>query len=191
MKILIIIIISFLILSCSNYKKVYWCGDHACVSKKEREAYFKDNMIVEVRDFKKINKEDKTLMEKIKRDAKSHKKKIDKKEDDMIKNAKIEKKLKMKEEKELAKRKKLELKLKAKEEKELAKRKKLEQKIKTKESKKLAKVNENKSRVIKENTSNNNVLETKASLKKFDDLVDQVYKKSMLKPYPDINDIPD
>ena len=32
---------------------VYWCGDHPCINKKEKEAYFKKNMIVEKRNLKK------------------------------------------------------------------------------------------------------------------------------------------
>ena len=38
-----------MIISCSLNKKVYWCGDHPCINKKEREAYFKKTMIVEVK----------------------------------------------------------------------------------------------------------------------------------------------
>ena len=51
MKNLLFIIIFFLVIGCSNNKQVYWCGDHACVNKKEREEYFKKNMIVEVRNY--------------------------------------------------------------------------------------------------------------------------------------------
>ena len=41
------------VLNCSNNKTIYWCGDHPCINKKEKEAYFKETMIVEVRDLKK------------------------------------------------------------------------------------------------------------------------------------------
>ena len=30
-----------MIISCSANKGVYWCGDHSCINKKEKEAYFK------------------------------------------------------------------------------------------------------------------------------------------------------
>ena len=51
MKNLPLIIIFFLLIGCSNNKQVYWCGDHACLNKKEREEYFKKNKIVEVRNY--------------------------------------------------------------------------------------------------------------------------------------------
>ena len=53
-KILILLII-LLITACSTNKGVYWCGDHPCINKKEKEAYFKKTMIVEVRNFDKKN----------------------------------------------------------------------------------------------------------------------------------------
>ena len=39
----------FTLVSCSSNKNVFWCGDHECVNKAEKEAYFKKNMVVEVR----------------------------------------------------------------------------------------------------------------------------------------------
>ena len=47
MKIFFFISFLFLLNSCTNNKTVYWCGDHACINKKEKEAYFKKTMIVE------------------------------------------------------------------------------------------------------------------------------------------------
>ena len=54
----IFLLLSFLILaiSCSSDKSVYWCGDHACINKKERKAYFKKTMIVEKKIISKKNK---------------------------------------------------------------------------------------------------------------------------------------
>jgi hypothetical protein len=49
MKNLFLLFLFIIIVNCSNTKKVYWCGDHRCISKKEKEAYFKKNMTVEVR----------------------------------------------------------------------------------------------------------------------------------------------
>ena len=50
MKYLYLIFLSFALVSCSNgAKEVYWCGDHACINKKERKIYFAETMIVEVR----------------------------------------------------------------------------------------------------------------------------------------------
>ena len=53
MKYIIILIFSFFLISCSSRKTVYWCGDHACINKKEKEAYFKKTMIVEVKEINK------------------------------------------------------------------------------------------------------------------------------------------
>ena len=47
------IIIFFVVFSCANNKVVYWCGDHACINKKEREAYFKKTMVVEAKNINK------------------------------------------------------------------------------------------------------------------------------------------
>ena len=41
------------IVCCSNGKRVYWCGDHACINNKEKEAYFKKTMIVEIKELSK------------------------------------------------------------------------------------------------------------------------------------------
>ena len=44
----------FLILiNCAKSNTVYWCGDHACINKKEKESYFKKTMTVEIREFNK------------------------------------------------------------------------------------------------------------------------------------------
>ena len=52
------VLIFFIIASCSSSKQVYWCGDHPCVNKKEKIAYFNETMIVEIKelDKKKIRK---------------------------------------------------------------------------------------------------------------------------------------
>ena len=51
-----IVLLFIILLSCTNKKEVYWCGDHACINNKEKKAYFKKTMIVEVRKFSKQNK---------------------------------------------------------------------------------------------------------------------------------------
>jgi len=53
MKNYLFLCVFFLIFSCTNNKSVYWCGDHPCINNKEKEAYFKKTMIVEVRELKK------------------------------------------------------------------------------------------------------------------------------------------
>ena len=67
MKYLILLIFSRLLFACSNGKRVYWCGDHACINNKEKESYFKKTMIVEVRELSKQNKKSKSELEIIKK----------------------------------------------------------------------------------------------------------------------------
>ena len=55
MKNLFYLIIFFVIIGCSTNKVVYWCGDHPCINKKEKVAYFKKNMVVEMRSAKKTD----------------------------------------------------------------------------------------------------------------------------------------
>ena len=62
-----------LLFSCSNNKSVYWCGDHACINKKEKESFFKKTMIVEKRELNEKNK-----LSKTEKDFKSVYKKIKK-----------------------------------------------------------------------------------------------------------------
>ena len=57
MKFFILLFFAFLFFGCSKNTSVYWCGDHACINNKEKEAYFKKTMIVEKRDLSKKNKE--------------------------------------------------------------------------------------------------------------------------------------
>ena len=57
MKYFFLFILIVITTNCSNKpKQVYWCGDHPCVNKKEREQFFKKNMIVEVRNFEESKK---------------------------------------------------------------------------------------------------------------------------------------
>ena len=70
MKNYLYILIFFFILSCSAGKSVYWCGDHPCINKKEKEAYFKKTMIVEVRDIKKKSYKNNSEIEKLLKQAK-------------------------------------------------------------------------------------------------------------------------
>ena len=46
-----------MIVSCANDKSVYWCGDDPCINKKEREAYFKKTMVIEVKKVKNKKKD--------------------------------------------------------------------------------------------------------------------------------------
>ena len=69
MKYLFFLIFSFLLFGCTNSRGVYWCGDHACINNKEKEAYFKKTMIVEIRKLSKHNEESRSELEIIKEHA--------------------------------------------------------------------------------------------------------------------------
>ena len=170
MKNIYILILLLMISGCIYNDKVYWCGDHPCINKKEREAYFKKNMIVEVKsknDKKNINK---SQIEKILNEAKLQEK-------TRIKNEKNLIKLEKKKIKRLKKEAKIEKKRLKKEEKELAKQIKKDEKkqIKNKKIKKNVKIKEIKNENIQQS--------------KFNDLVKRITQENNLKPYPDINDI--
>tara|TARA_Y100000310_G_C20699247_1_gene828164 strand:+ start:4997 stop:5578 length:582 start_codon:yes stop_codon:yes gene_type:complete len=192
MKILFFIFIFFIIISCSTNKKVYWCGDHPCINKKEREAYFKKTMIVEIKNLKDRDYKDDSKLEKIIKESKSKKQNIVKDEKDLIKQAKLE-------EKKLAKQIKLEEKRRIKEEKKLAKQIKLEEKKRIKEEKKLAKQIKleekakikNKKKLSKKNVElDDNMTSSEIRSRKFSELVEKITKRNILRSYPDINDIP-
>ena len=70
MKNLLFLFILFMIISCSTNKNVYWCGDHPCINKKEKEAYFKKTMIIEIKDLKNKNYKNDSEINKIMQQAK-------------------------------------------------------------------------------------------------------------------------
>ena len=86
-----------------------------------------------------------------------------------------------------------------KEEKRLAKKLELEEKRRIKEEKRLAKKIKSNNRKKEQKRSNNDekkivlsssIGKLEVNLSKFNDLVDKIRKKNSLRPYPDINDIP-
>jgi len=186
MKKYIFLSICILFLSCSNNKGVFWCGDHPCINKNEKKAYFKKTMIVEVKNFNKDSLKNDSEIEKLLERAKLNEKKRILEEKRISKQAKIE-------EKERLKRAKLQEKKRIKEEKELEKQIKLEEKEraeKIKDSKKKAKAEKKKTdkkKVVKIISENKNV---EITTEKFENAVDQIIKRNSSRSYPDINDIP-
>ena len=178
MRFIVIFVFLLLLFSCTNNRSVYWCGDHACVNNKEKKSYFKKTMIVEKRKLTKDNKLNKSEFEKIKKRAKLDQKREIKEEKEIAKQAKLDRKRKIKEQKEAAKQAKLDEKRRIKEEKELKKKIIKEEKLLNKKSKK--------NKILSTNKKNNIIISNNA----FIDLKDNVIKKNMLRPYPDINDIP-
>ena len=114
MKFFFFLLILLLTISCGSNKGVYWCGDHPCINKKEKEAYFKKNMVVEMRSAKKTDYKNNSEIEQLIQVAEG-------KEKIRIKNDKSSSKQVRLEEKKLAKQIELEEKRQIKEEKKLAK----------------------------------------------------------------------
>ena len=166
-KILILLII-FMNSACTTNKGSYWCGDHPCINKKEKEAYFKKYMTVEVRDIKKNSYKNNSEIEKL------------------LKQAKADEKKRILSEKELAKQEKLKEKRRIKEEKELAKQVRLEEKRINKDKKNIIKNKKSKKLKLNEITENKQL--TKKSIE-FNELVEKIIKRNSLKPFPEINDI--
>ena len=103
MKTLLYLIILLIFTSCSTDKDTYWCGDHPCINNKEKEAYFKKTMIIEIKNLEKKTSKNSSEIEKIIQRARKGEKKRIKEEKNMTKQAKLEDKRKKKEEKYLAK----------------------------------------------------------------------------------------
>lgn len=172
MKYIIFLIILFAMIGCSNKKIVYWCGDHACVSNKEKELYFKKTMIVEIRELNSENKIDKTEIEKIKKQiSKDEKKRI-------LSKKKIEKMARLKE-KEILKN----------EKKRIKENKKLEKKL-LKENKIKNKNNIKKANPVKPIDIQNKISTVELSSDDFEKLLEKINKENIKKPYPDINNLP-
>ena len=164
-----------MVVACSNNKSVYWCGDHPCINKKEKEAYFKKTMIVEIKDLKNKNYKSSTEYERIMQQAQLDEKKRIKGKKDLSKQAKLEEKRRIREEKDLAKQIKLEDKKRIKEEKELSR----------------SKIVKNETKHLKKNVeSTTSIANTKIELGKFSEIFEKITKKNSFKSFPDIDDIP-
>ena len=193
MKYLILLFFSLLLFACSNGKRVYWCGDHACINNKEKKAYFKKTMIIEIKELSKQNKKSKSEFEIIKKQAGLEQKKEIKNEKALAKQARLDEKRRMKEEKELAKQARLDEKRRMKEERELAKQVLLEEIKIIKEEKKSSKKKILKTENVpleKEVIINTGTARINISSTEFKELVEKITKKNMFKPYPNINAIP-
>ena len=181
MKIKIFILFFIILYSCTNEKKVFWCGDHACANNKEKKLYFEKTMIVEIRkaNSKKNSQNSDQVSEILDKDENLTKKKLKSKKD------------RIKEEKRLAKQILKDEKNRIKEEKRLAKQKLKDEKNRIKEEKRLAKKEFDNEKKNKKNTLNNSsVVEINDSNDDFTILREKVTNRNMFRPFPNINDIP-
>ena len=129
----IILTLFFFVISCSNAKKNYVCGDHKCIDKKEFDEYFARNLTIEINLPKKENKDKSLDLVKLNTEDDIDKKKkfnlfnLNKNKDNALnKNSKKLAKNKIKEEEKI---KKLILKEKKSKQKELEKKLKLQRKL--------------------------------------------------------------
>ena len=200
-----VILFFLFIVACTNNNTVFWCGDHPCINKKEQEAYFKKTMIVEARDREDYKSKDKSISENILKQARENEKERILNEREIAKVAKIEEKRRVKEQKEIDKQIKLDQKKRIKEEKLLAKQieidekkrleeikktKKLEEKKKLKEIKKTKKLDKKKIDISKNQTEVAKRVNDNDSFK-FVNLLKNIINRNSLRPYPEINDIPE
>ena len=116
MKLIANLFILLILASCSNSKIVYWCGDHECINKKERESFFEKNMTVQIKEKPVLGsnvviayeqKKEIKLEKELKKQAKLEEKNKIKKEKELKKQAKLNEKRRIKEEKKLKKQVKL------------------------------------------------------------------------------------
>ena len=180
------------LLSCSSNNEVFWCGDHACVNKAEKEEFFQNNMIVEVRKIgEKTNKEYSKVNEIINQ-GKLNKENLAADENGKIKLSKSEKKQRIKDEKQLSRQLLKQKRQRIKDEKKLAKEFKKEEKKRNKNKdvkNKVYSIKKTKKVFKKPLINKSNVVSSvndKSGLK-FVDLVKKIKEKSYTKSFPNIN----
>ena len=184
MKIYIFLLIFTFVISCSANKGVYWCGDHACANNKEREAYFKKTMIVEVKNIDKNNKEKVSMNEKILNQDKSIKKKTIISEKKLEEKINIENQIEIQEKEMEIREGELEKQIEIYEKKMSKKENELEEEINVSKKKKLNSKEENPSTLAKV-TENSDI-----NSENFDELVEKILIRNSTRSYPKINDIP-
>ena len=172
MKNSFIILIFILLIGCSNNKKVYWCGNHPCINNKEKESYFKETMIVEIKETPRTNK-NKSEFEKIKKQALANQKKRIKDEKELAKQIRVDEKRRIKDEKKMIKQTRLEEKM------------KVEKNI-FKENSKNQSQDSSQKISISANTAKIDI-----NLSAFKKIKESIYKRNMSKPYPNITNLPD
>jgi len=188
MKQMFCILVFFLIFGCSSTKQTFWCGDHACTNKKEKEAYFNKTMIVEIKEVSKDKYKKKTNLEIIREQND-----IVKKNDISILDAKIEENILKQEQDELVEQAKIEEELIKQEQDELVEQAKIEEKLIKQEQDELveqAKIEEELIKQEQDELKKNKPTNTENISKSFDEIVKNIRSKNSFRPYPDINDIP-
>ena len=176
-----------MLFSCSNSKSVYWCGDHACINKKEKEAFFKKTMIVEKRELNEDNKLSKSEKNKILQQIRLE----EKERKELVRQVRLEEEEIIDEDKEQTQKIRLEEKRETNDMYSVANRMKLRQAHKERKKlkrqarlEKKAKLKDQKS-ITKEKTSNieSPSLEQNESISGFDELTEKIIMENNFK-YP-------
>ena len=181
MKYIYLLVFCFLFIGCSKTDTLYWCGDHACRSVAEKNAYFEKTMTIEIKKSDQFDKITKSDLEIIKEQAGLEDKKKNVPRKTFVKKTKLSKK-RIKNEKKLAKQARINELKRIKNEKKLAKQARLikkKKRVKTRKqygektpSKKYVSIKKNKANV------------------EFKNLVNKIIMRNEQKSYPNINDIP-
>ena len=179
MKSYLLIFIFLILHGCglNGGRSVYWCGDHPCINKKEKEAYFKEYMVVEIKRLKKDSNKKDSEIEKLIEQAKINQKKKITSDKELSKQAKLDEKKRLKEEKKLLKQAKLD--------------EELDRAIEAEEEKQKQKktIDKKVTEISKITSADNTLINTNAAnLSEFDEVVEKITAED--RPYPEINDIP-
>ena len=182
-KFIYLLIFAFII-SCSNNKEVYWCGDHACADKKEKESYFKKTMIVEVRNLNKNSNDQVSSNEEILSQGKFSKKKNIISETELKEEINIEEQIEIQEKEIAIKEQELEKQIKI-QEKEMVKKE-----IGEKQEINLSEENKINSKEDSLPTFAKVVVNNDIKSKNFNELVEKILIRNSTRSFPKINDIP-
>ena len=184
MKTYIYLLILIFVTSCSNYKEVYWCGDHACADNKEKEAYFKKTMIVEVRNLDKNSNDGISQNAKILNQGKSNKKRNIISDAELKEEINIEEQIEIQEKEIAIREQELEEQIEM-QEKEMAKKEKEQKQENNPPEDEKVSLNEDSSSTFAKVVENNDI-----KSKNFDELVEKILIRNSTRSFPKINDIP-
>ena len=200
-KFIYLLIFAFII-SCSNNKEVYWCGDHACADKKEKESYFKKTMIVEVRNLNKNSNDQVSSNEEILSQGKFSKKKNIISETELKEEINIEEQIEIQEKEIAITEQELEEQIEIQEKEIAIKEQELEKQIKIQEKEMVKKEIGEKQEInlSEENKINSKedslptfakvVVNNDIKSKNFNELVEKILIRNSTRSFPKINDIP-
>jgi len=171
-----------------NSKQVYWCGDHACINKKEKKAYFEKNMIVEKRILNKENKLSKSEKDEILKKIREQEKEKYKNKKETKKLAHARKKEASQDEEKLIKRKSIDKKTSIQDENDCSDPRGFHQKMMCAARDKIGKKEPKKTLSGKDHKEllDKDILNTDSS-EDFNDYVEKITKRNKSRSYPDIN----